>query len=687
MVFVSFLWHMHQPYYKDDLQGKFLASWVRLHASKDYLNMLQIALNNNARVTFNLTPVLINQILAYKDLSVENTASILQKKVSELSDEQKLFVIEDSFKVAQNIIQKNPYYRQLYHKKQNANSMLLKAFSDQDTLMSEILYLLSWFGNLQKDDQIKKIEENINLAGEEEKLFLLNRQIEILSSIVKSYKEAFKKDAICITTSPFYHPILPLLIDSDIAKVSNPNIKLPKRFSFKEDALWQIKTAKEYMEYTFESNLEGMWPSEGSVSDDTLSLIAKSGFKFVATDEQIIKNSGFTNIYKPYLYENNDSELNIFFRDHALSDKIGFLYSHMSYNDAVDDFKSTIKSIKDRNADKSIVNIILDGENAWEYYDNNAYDFLNTLYEGLQKMPDVELITPKDYLKLKESGELKFGKIWPGSWIGANFNIWIGDNEDNTAWDLLNKARNELQNSRVSLQELYKAEGSDWNWWYSNDHSSSDDTLFDNLFRNILIKAYLLAKKVPPQELFMPIKKSISTLESKMPISFIQPKIDGLISSYFEWAGAGEFTEVESAMSLGDKIIKKVFYGFNNDYIFLRIDFDNIKYKNLLDKIQIFIEIFDNIRTRICLTKNDSCLKKFDRNGKIISKEEFSDYAIDKILELKISKELLGVREKEKVFVHIFLSNETRMFERFPLNSDILVDIPSKNFEFENWIV
>lgn len=685
MIFVSFLWHMHQPYYKDDIEGKYLASWIRLHASKDYIDMLKIAQNNNAKVTFNLTPVLVNQILSYKDLECENLSSLLLKPVSELSDKQKLFVLENSFKISPHIIQSMSKYRQLYHKKQNANSNVLNVFTDNEILICEVAYLLAWCGNLQKDDTVKKIQENLSTAGEEEKLYLLNRQLQILQSIVPEYKKALKADNICLTTTPFYHPILPLLIDSDIAKVSNPNIKLPNRYSFKEDAKWHIQASKQYMERIFETKLEGMWPSEGSVSDEALCLISEAGFKFAATDEQILKNSGYSNIYKPYLYENNNCLLHMFFRDHTLSDKIGFVYSRLNYKEAVSDFLNSIKIIE-KQFDKPIVNIILDGENAWEYYDNNGYDFLNYLYDSLQQDTNVELTTPQDYLELQDAGELKLGKIWPGSWIGANFNIWIGDDEDNKALDLLSRARAELATNKASMQELYKAQGSDWNWWYGSDHSSSDDYLFDNLFRSLLIKAYMIAKKIPPQELYLPIKKGVSALESKLPISFINPKIDGIVSSYFEWSGAGEFVELESAMSVSDKIIKKIFYGFSDADIFLRVDFSDAK-NDILSKNDICIEIFDNIKTYIFLSNNGSHIKKLDRNGRTINQEVFGDYAINKILELKVSKDFLGVHEKEKVYIHAYIKQQDAILERFPANRDILVEIPSKNFEFENWIV
>ncbi len=676
---------MHQPYYKDDIQKKYLASWVRLHASKDYIDMLRIAQNNNAKVTFNLTPVLINQILSYKDLECENTASLLLRNVSDLNDKQKLFFLEDSFKVGSRIIQRMPKYRQLYHKKQNANSNVLNVFSDDEILTCQIAYLLAWFGDTQRDDTVKKIEENLSTAGEDEKRYLLQKQLQILNSIVPEYKKAFKNNEICITTTPFYHPILPLLIDSDIAKVSNPSIKLPERFSYKDDAKWHIKTAKQYMERIFETTIDGMWPSEGSVSDEALCLIAECGFKFAATDEQILKNSGFNNIYMPYLYERDNYKLHMFFRDHTLSDKIGFVYSRMNYKDAVADFVNSVKFIESQNEPKSIVSVILDGENAWEYYDNNGYDFLNHLYDTLQKDSNVELITPNEYLELFNAKELKLNKIWPGSWIGANFNIWIGEDEDNKAWDLLNKARRELSSNKASMQELYKAQGSDWNWWYGSDHSSTDDYLFDNLFRSILIKSYLLAKRSVPEELYMPIKKGLTMLEAQLPIGFINPKIDGFVSSYFEWSGAAEVIDLESAMSVSDRIIKKLFYGFNEDYIFLRVDFN--KESNILGKYTISIEIFDNIKTRIVLSKDASYIQKFDRNAKVVFHDNFTSYALNKILELKISKDVLGVHEKEKVYMHVLLEQSNILIERFPIHKDILMEIPSKNFEFENWFV
>ena len=340
--------------------------------------------------------------------------------------------------------------------------------------------------------------------------------LKIINLVLPKHKELQDKGQIEVTTSPFYHPILPLLIDTNIAKIGMPQVTLPRtRFHAPEDAEIQIKNGIELYEKIFNRKPKGMWPSEGSVSSEIVPMFAKNNINWIATDEEILfrtivdlKEPIEEILYKPYRINVNNSKVNVIFRDHKLSDLIGFVYHKMDPEAAADDFIERLCSIKRslrKDDEEHLVSIILDGENCWEYYPNDGIDFLNALYTKLSHAEKNGYITTtvSDYLeKFPPKDELK--GIFPGSWINGNFGIWIGHSEDNTAWDYLNQARIFLESRSKSAppekiqkawKELYIAEGSDWNWWYGGDHSSMNDAEFDMLFRAHLINIYKLLKR------------------------------------------------------------------------------------------------------------------------------------------------------------------------------------------------
>ena len=537
---VSFLWHMHQPCYKDTLTGRYLMPWVRLHAVKDYFPMAALLEKfDNVKATFNLVPSLIEQINDYVHYGAADTfLDLTLKKTRFLTAEDKLDILENFFRVNfKRFIEPSSRYFGLLIKKgvQNTSGRSLKKkvndFSTQDFLDLQVLFNLAWFHSISIDEDVnlKDLVERGGSYAEEDKEYIIMKQREAMSGIIPLYKKLQDAGRIEISTTPFYHPITPLLCDTSIARVSSPGIELPKkRFSHPEDAEWHITEAIKYHEEQFGLKPCGMWPSEGSVSDDVLEIMASKGIKWVATDEDILFNSlamaekkhkiaaaiDRRIIYQPYKFKKNSNALSVIFRDKNISDIISFNYNEWDQAAAADDllahFKRIAQSLR-RDTDRPIALVAMDGENAWEYFENNGRGFFESLYSRLDNDEELEAATISGHLQM-EPPQKTLNRIFPASWINHNFKIWIGDQQDNVSWNYLSMVRKDLatftkeirkgsssdEGLRKAWKELYIAEGSDWNWWYAGKAHRSADNPFDKLYRAHLKNIYKFLKKPIP---------------------------------------------------------------------------------------------------------------------------------------------------------------------------------------------
>ena len=539
---VAFLWHMHQPFYKDPLCNKYMMPWTRLHGVKDYFPMAALVETfENVTVTFNLVPSLVEQINDYvRNDAHDNLLDLTIKKASSLTFEEKFDILDNFFRVNfKRFIEPNARYSELLIKKgiKPLSGSLLKAtiksFSERDFLDLQVLFNLSWFHSISIDDDInlKDLVKKGKDYTEEDKEYILLKQKEILSQILPLYKKLQNRGQIEITTTPYYHPILPLLCNTSVARVSSPEMELPKRkFSHPEDAKWHIEEAMKYHTEQFGQPPRGMWPSEGSVSVDAIDIMISKGIDWVATDEDILFNTlasydkkykGTTMfdrriIYRPYKFKRDSKHIAMIFRDKNLSDMISFSYNSWDQTEAAWDLIGHINRVSEnlrRDTDKGLLTIVMDGENAWEYYEDNGRKFFEVLYSNLDKQADVFSTTISDFLKL-EPPDRTISNVFPGSWINHNFEIWIGQEQDNLSWEYLDKVRKDLvnfteefhknpksidaSNVREAWRELYIAEGSDWNWWYGGKAHTGKENPFDKLYRTHLKNIYKLLKKPIP---------------------------------------------------------------------------------------------------------------------------------------------------------------------------------------------
>jgi alpha-amylase/alpha-mannosidase (GH57 family) len=606
------LWHMHQPFYKDMVTGEYRLPWVRLHALKDYYGMVKLLDEfPGVQQNFNLVPSLVAQIQDYVSGDAHDPFfNVVAKPANELTSADRRFALQYLFQANPvNMIGRYPRYRELWERYRTTSTRPEGAesyFVTRDYADLQVLSQLAWFDEffLAESDIAALVQKGEDFTADDQQL-VIGRQREILAKVLPAYAEAAKRGSVELSATPYYHPILPLLCDTNVGAESSPGLPLPTRhFKRPDDATEQIRRALDSHESSFGVRPKGLWPSEGSVSEEALKLAARQGIQWMATDEGVLGRTldyNFTRahddhlsgdaaerLYNIYRYEKDGTRMHMVFRNHRLSDLIGFVYSGMPAADAAQHLIQNIKESaqpvleKGRNA---VVSIILDGENAWEYYPESGREFLRRFYDALERDAQIEPVTISEAIsrhKEEEFGQLN--RIVPGSWIDANFNVWIGAPEDNLAWDLLAEARDYYdrhsrrvseEQRKIAWEELLIAEGSDWNWWYGPEHHSANDRDFDELYRKHLSNVYHALEGIPPEELNTPIMQGVQRPSYIPQTAYVRARVDGLVSGYFEWMGAASYTSDQRTSAMHGKqfLLDAVYAGVDEDSVSGRLDF------------------------------------------------------------------------------------------------------------------
>jgi len=516
MVYLAIIFHMHQPYYRNLLTHEADMPWVRLHGTKDYLDMLQILDRFPAiSQTINLVPSLLEQIEDFQKRKVKDKYFELSLKSAEsLSEDEKNFIKSNFFSInKERILSLFPRYYELYNKKQTGQE-----FTTQDYLDLQVLFNLAWIDPSFRNSmpELSTITLKARFFCEKDKQVVLGKQLEILKDIIPAYRKAVAaNNRIEITVSPYYHPILPLLYSTNIAKEANPKTILPKvKFAYPQDARTQINEAVKFFKSRFKKYPTGMWPSEESVSEHITDYFIEAGINWIVTDEAVLfksikrKKRDTNLLYQPHYVKTDKGKLNIIFRDRNLSDLIGFEYHKMKTETAVDDFMIHMQNISAAfKKEDVLIAVAMDGENAWEFYPNDGRDFLELLYKKLSESKIVKTTTIRDYLK-NHPAQFEIKRLAAGSWIYGDFNKWIGNPQKVKAWEWLAKARAELEEAKLprakrilAWKHMYILEGSDWFWWYGEDPHGG----FDRLYRAHMANLYTIIGKEPPEYLKTPL--------------------------------------------------------------------------------------------------------------------------------------------------------------------------------------
>jgi len=618
-LYIAFIWHMHQPFYRDMLTGEIALPWVRLHAAKDYLHMAEVlARHPGVHVTINAVPSLVEQILAW---AAEKEADILVTLAERetWSDAEKRTILSLCYSVNwAKIIRRYPRYSSLLDRRPQAQADL-SAFTPADYRDLIGWFNLAWIdpGWLEHDAELAALVAKGQGFTVADLRLIHAKQREIAASVLPLYRKLVAEGQLEVSTTPFYHPILPLLADTNTAQRAAPGLPQPEPpFIAPEDAAAQLQLAIEAHTAHFGAPPAGLWPSEGAVSPEILPLVRAAGFRWLATDEAILgrslgralnRDAGAlitepAILYRPYrVLAGGELGPSIIFRDHDLSDRIGFIYQHLPGKQAAEDMIYRLLDIRRRLNDPGtpyLVSIILDGENCWEHYEHNGDIFLDALYEGLATQPELRAVTVSEYLSAPEQRPAAIlARLATGSWIGGDLTTWIGDPEHNRAWEALGRTRAHLlaaqdaspdrSGLRDAWRALYAAEGSDWFWWYSHRNSSQQDAVFDRLFRHDLSAAYTALGDEAPADLAEPIHRGAAAGDRRPATGYVTPRLVASPYPGETWAAAGLLKPASAstgAMQRAESEIEQLLIGHDTHALYLRLDL-----RERLDKYDVAI--------------------------------------------------------------------------------------------------
>jgi alpha-amylase/alpha-mannosidase (GH57 family) len=717
--------------------------WVRLHGVKDYYGMaLHLLEFPQMHCTINLVPSLLRQLRAYTEQGASDRfLDVSRIPADGLSEEDCLFLLDHFFMAnPEHMIRPFPRYAELYQRRalgRNSARDALRRFQARDLRDLQVWFNLAWVHPLavEQDECLRTLHEKERNFTEEEREALLAKHLEILTRIIPLHKELASRGQVELTTTPYYHPILPLLLDKKLAREAMPEVKLPRYTGgYPEDAAVHIRRALEEHERIFGHKPKGMWPAEGSVCQDMVPLLARQGIRWIATDEEVLSASTHgavsrdgsghvrnpAKLYQAYKVREGQAELNIIFRDHALSDLIGFHYQRSDPHAAADNFLNCLSGISQavQGERPALVSIILDGENCWEHYPGGGVDFLRALYKACTQTPGVKPMKIGDYLERYPPHDV-LPHLFAGSWISHNFAIWIGHEEDNAAWDALHRTRTYLKDKeagrqgdkeketalQVSLssclsvslsalerawEEIYIAEGSDWFWWFGDDHSSAQDALFDYLFRKHLQNVYILLGDAPPPELGRPISRKAQRVRYTLPRALLDVKIDGRYT-FFEWVSAGRYVcqneRGTMAMAMQGPL-EELYFGFNLSLLLIRIDCTRPAKSALADFDVWRVGFVEPAGCEVRVSNPGRAEQRAEllRNGVPVPDVEIA-VGIDQIAELAVPFDALGVAVEEHVQFFVELLRDGQSQDRAPREGAVALTRPSRDFEQIMWNV
>ncbi len=590
VLYLNLVWHQHQPLYYKDADGVYTRPWVRAHATKDYYDMTaMVEAYPNVHVTVNLTPVLLRQL----DDFIQNGAKdyywvLAEKPAAELSAEEKDFIVRRFFDANwDQMIARFPRYQELLEKRGGTDeadyAAAVENFSEQDFRDLQIWFNLAWFDpDFLAEEPLKGLVDKGRDFSEGDKEILFAEVRKVMAEIIPLHRRLQDSGQIEVITTPYAHPILPLIYDTNLALVGNPAAEMPARFSWPNDAIAHLQRSVEIYESNFGRAPRGLWPGEGSVAQEVVPLIARAGYQWMGTGEPVLAQSlglgSFTRdsketvveadtLYRPYYVSGPKGErAAVFFRDGNLSDKLGFEYSKLDGEAAADNFMERLENIRARLKEQGepgphVVSVILDGENAWEYYPNDGKAFLHGMYQRLNESQTIRTITPSEYLALyPEQREIE--KLFPGAWFSPNYDTWIGESEEKAAWDYLVKTREflakyDVQKRRTTTPEklaraldfMYLAEGSDWFWWYGSDQNSGVDEYFDMGYRALLAEVYRSLDEPVPAYVNVPILPARPEEPAAALNGISTPTVDGQAAEG-EWAKAAQYRTAGKELDL-----------------------------------------------------------------------------------------------------------------------------------------
>ncbi len=752
-LYVALLWHQHQPkYMKDPETGEYAEPWVRIHAIKDYYDMTAIlGQYPEMKFTVNLTPVLLMQleevINGYEEWRTSGSRympgadkwiRLTLTPPDRLTRDEKAYILRNFFRMPWGtMLNIYPRYKELASMKAGDSDeqieVTLERYSNQD-----FRDLQAWFNLAEFDPDFKEGEVTLpnglrigvgHLIKKErgftevDKREIIDTQIEIMKAVIQIHRKYQDKGQLEVITTPFYHPILPLVYDTDLSRVAMPGVPLPEpAYRRPDDAAEHLRLAQESYRAYFDRSARGLWPSEGSVAEAIVPLVADAGFRWMASDEEVLKASlkgrafGNREKYKAWWAEKDGKQVAVLFRDRAISDAIGFNYSKMDGIDAANDLMQRLYDIHKEFATRPgtyVVPIVLDGENAWEHYPRDGKDFFHSMYGQMTRASWLVPVTIDDFLEAHPPEET-IDVLWPGSWIAHNFATWIGEPEENEGWSLLAETRASLEAYRTSpgadraavkkaFAEMYAAEGSDWFWWYGKDQSSGNDEFFDEAFRSLLRNVYAAIGQEPPNKLWTPIVMAAAATPTRRISGPFTPDIDGRVSPG-EWAKGGRVTDEEGgAMQRGSgDPVSDLSYGYDRENLHLMVGLGDGLAAD--DGIRVYFAVTgkeeQNVFLRVPNVEGERigagglcyeayCPISSGRSGTVMLSEALGydswgeaeavgRFAVDEVLEMSLPFSALGARSLEPLRLAVVYERDGALTDAVPNQSGVDLVVPQR---------
>jgi alpha-amylase/alpha-mannosidase (GH57 family) len=697
-----FLWHMHQPSYLDPATGQLALPWVRLHAARGYTDMARLAgAIPEVSHSFNFTPSLLDQLEGLADGTLtDSVLTLCRKPAADLTRAEREYVLRHFFSVAfEHNVRPLPRYAALLARRgldpgPAELAAAARAFREADLRDLIVFFHLAWCGRTlrETDERIVALWAKGGGFSEGEKDLVLDVFDEAVRAVLPAIRALSERGSVELSTTPYYHPILPLLCDTDLASRSLPDRPLPPRFSYLEDAREQVGRAALRHARAFGARPRGMWPAEGSVAPEVVPLFEEAGVRWIASDEAVLMRSlppGARRedaLYRPWLLPGGAGRLACFFRDHALSDLIGFVYQNLDAAQAARDFVGHLEAIARAapRGETRTVAVILDGENAWEHYPRSGWEHLTAIAHALSKSPLVATTTFAAHLEAEPPAQT-LPRLHTGSWIDASFRVWIGSAEKNRAWALLGEARRRVAErasdpgAAAAREELLAAEGSDWFWWYGDDFASDQKPELDALFRGRLAAAYKALGEPVPESVREPILGGGSVRPTRAPTALISPELGS--PNVLAWMGAGRYEIPASrrAMHGGETSFSALEYGFDLENLYLR----------LLPRAADWRARIASGEVRVLLRGRDRAAEvaiRFSAEG-APALEGDGAVGAGRGLEARIPFRRLGARPGDEVGIAVVVSVPAAEPERSPPQGLISFRVPDASFDRENWSV
>ena len=530
MIHLVLCWHFHQPDYRDET-GNFVMPWTYLHAVKDYVDMAaHLEAHPDLRAVVNFVPTLLEQLDDYDrqfksgDLRDPVLASLVEPRLDRLGPVEREALIRACFHLnAPTMLDPFPGYRrlrQLWEAAAEDTAML--AYLSGDYLADLVTwYHLAWTGESVRRAHpwLLAMLEQGNGFSLKQRRALFHLLGDLIANLLPRYRALAERGQIELSSTPHSHPIAPLLIDLAVARQARPELPLPEASLYPGGGARleaHIEAALDSHAVHFGAPPRGLWPAEGGVSSAALARFSEADIRWVASGEGVLRHTlaaAGQDVSQPWQWLLRPYRLpghytSCFFRDDYLSDLIGFEYKTWFARDAVRHFLHALEErYRPASAQEPVVSIVLDGENAWEYYPYNGWYFLSDLYQALSEHPEIRTTTFSEYLDDHGHHARALPRLVAGSWVYGDFTTWIGDPAKNRAWDLLCRAKQVYDDTVAGLDPkragaaerlLRSCESSDWFWWFGDYNPAASVQAFDRLFRGKLRALYhLLGQPVP----------------------------------------------------------------------------------------------------------------------------------------------------------------------------------------------